>query len=59
LYVTASKDERKLAFAAGYTRIKDVQEIHEILVYSLVDTDKGPMYEIEKIREFKERDACV
>lgn len=33
LYVTASKDDKKIAFAAGYTRIKDVQEIVEILIY--------------------------
>jgi hypothetical protein len=57
LYVTASKDEKKLAFAAGYKRIKDIEEIHEILVYSLDESTQ--QYEIEKIREFKYRDACV
>jgi len=55
--VTASKDEKKIAFAAGYQRIKDVQEIQEILVYSLDEATQ--QYEIEKIREFKFRDACV
>jgi hypothetical protein len=55
--VTASKDEKKLAFAAGYQRIKDVEEIYEILVYSLDETTQ--QYEIEKIREFRYRDACV
>ena len=55
--MTASKEEMKIAFAAGYRRIKDVQEIQEILVYSLDEATQ--QYEIEKIREFKFRDACV
>jgi hypothetical protein len=55
--VTASKDEKKLAFAAGYQRIKDVQEIEEILVYTLDEATQ--QYDLEKIREFKYRDACV
>lgn len=55
--MTVSKDETKIACAIGFQLIKDEEMIKEIAVYKKNVSDGK--FEIEKIREFENDEACI
>lgn len=55
LYMTVSKDEKKIALALGKTIIKDHKKIQEIVVYQ---KNRDGKFELEKLRDIDFEDAC-
>ena len=56
LYMAVSPDEQKIGICVGRQLIKDQQEITEIVIYQKNSQGK---FEIEKLRDFEFKDACI